>query len=595
MIVEQPAPESHPLPPAPTTRVSRLQLAVIGAVVVLAAGIGLVLGLTLLQGRGETSLGTSAAYVPAQAVMYMEARLDLPAGQRESLRAILERFPALDPDQVLGEALASTLDDALSSANAPFTYSNDVAPWFDGRVAVAVLDYPLNTDPAAMALPSTAALVGVRDPAAAGSFLDSLRAELDTTGLTFTSADHNGTTVWTLDNGATTPIPMTGLGFSFALADDQLLLANGSSTVETLLDVHGGTGDSLADRDELSDLAEHLPAEWSGIVTMDLEAMLASTRSQLEASNPALAEALDAYLDAVPSFVATTIGFEDDAVRFDGATTMPGGDLTPSNGQRDLAASVPGDTIFFADGANVGPGLVQAITGIRASLAAIPDSGVTDDQIAQVEAALGADLEEFVNWIGSGAMAAGMDGNQPWFGLVLDATDADAATQRLGQLRALVELAAMDPSTQVEVSREDHEGVEITSIRFFTSATAFGASDGAGSDVVVQWAVDGDRALIGVGEGFVSGALDQDAASSLQANDRYGTALGRFGGQDNAGAFFLDLTALREAVESLVPDVNAAPDYATTIRPNLVPFDYLAGVNRVEGEAVVSRFGLVFR
>jgi hypothetical protein len=591
MIVEQPVSEPQPAQPA-TSRVGRLQLAVIGAVVVLAAAIGLVLGLTVLQDRGQTSLGGSAAYVPANAAIYMEARLDLPAGQRESLRAILDRFPTLDPDAVLGEALADTLDNALASSNAPFTYSGDVAPWFDGRLAVTLLDYPLNADPAAMQLPSTAAMLGVRDAAAAATFADSIRSELGAAGSTFTSTDHGGTTIWTLAVDATFPLPMVGVGFAYALTDDQLLLANGTATVEALLDAHAGTGDSLAERDELNDLSSHLPAEWSGIVTVDLASMLESTRTQLEASSPELADALAVYLDAIPSFAATTIGFEDDVVRFDGVSTMPGGELAPSNGQRDLAASIPHDAIFFADGSNVGPGLAQAITGMRASLAALPDSERTNEQIEQVEAALGADLEDFVTWIGSGAMAAGWDGEQAWFGLVLEAADASAAAQRLGQLRALVELAAMDPSTQVDVSSETVGDVDVTSI------TVAGTSMGGAvplDRLVVQYALAGDRAVIGFGDRFVGRVLEVASGGSLVDSDRFQTAIGRFGGQDNAGAFFLDLVALREAVEEAIPDVDAMPVYATQIRPNLEPFDYLAGVTRVEGEAVVSRFGVVFR
>src|SRR5687768_6810754 len=172
MITEQVAREPEPPPMSSTNRFGRLQLAVIGAVVVLAAGIGLVLGLTILSGRGQSALGASAAYIPADAVMYMEARLDLPAGQRESLRAILERFPAVNADEVLGTALATTLDEALASGDAPFTYSGDIAPWFDGRLALSLLDYPIPTDPAStdpmsVELPSMAFLVGVRDAAAA--------------------------------------------------------------------------------------------------------------------------------------------------------------------------------------------------------------------------------------------------------------------------------------------------------------------------------------------------------------------------------------------------------------------------------------------
>jgi len=592
MITEQVVPQ-QPAQPPPTTRVGRLQLAVIGSVLVLAVGIGLVLGLTILSGRGTSALGPSAAYVPADAVMYMEARLDLPAGQRESLRAILERFPSVDPDAVLGEAVADTLDDALGDAlapGAPISYSADVAPWFDGRAAISLLDYPMSADPMSMTLPSTAALFGVRDAAAAGAFADKLRAALETTGATLISSDHAGVTVWTLEADATMPISVAGAGFAYALTDDQLLLANGRETVEALLDVHGGTGDSLAQRDELGDLSEHLPADWAGVMTLDLPAMLAETRAQLEATSPELAEALGAYLDAIPSFVITTVGFEDDVVRFDGVSTMPGGDLAPSNGRRELAAAIPADALFFADGPNVGPGLVQAITGIRATLAAAPDGGVMDQQLKQVEAVLGADLDDFVSWIGSGAMAAGWDGEQPWFGLVLEAADPEVAARRLGQLRALVELASIDPATQVEVSTGDVGGVEVTTI-----SAATDPMDGVVSisGVVVQYALDGGTAFIGFGDRFVAAALGMQPGASLADSDRFTTAVERFGGADNAGALFLDLAALRVAVEEAVPDIQPTPVYQSEISPNLAPLDYLAGVTRVEGEALVSRFGLV--
>ena len=598
MITEQVVREPAPPSPSSTNRVGRLQLAVIGAVVILAAGIGLVLGLTILAGRGQSALGASAAYVPADAVMYMEARLDLPAGQRESLRAILERFPAVNADDVLGAALATTLDDALASSNAPFTYSGDIAPWFDGRLALSVLDLPIPTDPAttdptAVELPSMAFLVGVRDATAAGAFADTLRAELLEMGTSFVSSDYQGTTIWTLDlDTTTTPVPMAGVGFAYALTADQLVLANGHETVERLLDVHGGSGDSLDDRSELTDLAGHLPAEWAGIVAIDIGTVLAQTRAQLEATSPELADALSGYLDSVPTFAVQTVGFEADAVRLDGVTTMPGGDLAPSNSQRQLAASVPSDAIFFADGGNVGSGLAQAITGVRSALLAAPGGEDINIQLEQAEAALGADFEDFVSWIGSGAMAGGWDGEEAWFGLVLEAADADAATRKLAQLRALVQLAAMDPSMQVTVSTETVDGVEVTSI----SAAPQALQGGGGmpvSGLVVQYALDGDTAIIGIGDRFVGRVLQLAPGASLAETDRFRDAVDRFGGADNAGAFFLDLTALREAAESAIPDMGGMPGYETEVRANLLPLDYLVGVTRVEDDAVISRFGLV--
>ncbi|HYN63684.1 MAG TPA: DUF3352 domain-containing protein, partial [Candidatus Limnocylindrales bacterium] len=579
----------------PASAHRRWRIAVIGAVTVLAAGIGLVLGLTVLPGRGSSPLGTSASYVPAQAVMYMEARLDLPAGQRGSLRIILERFPGIDADDLLTDALADTLDDALAGSNLPIDYSGDIAPWFDGRVAVALLDYPLSMDPTTtMELPSAAALVGVRDAAAAGAFTDRLRQELEAQafGATFTSSEHSGVTIWTLEADAGTVGLSSNQELAFALTGDQLLLANGQDTIETLLDVHAGSA-SLAQRDELRDVSVHLPAEWVGVATIDVAAMLDQVRTGLESADPALRELMDVYLDAVPGFAVSTIGFQDDAVRIDGVSTLPSGDVAPSNSRRELAASVPGDAIFFADGANVGPGLTQSITALRAALAASEGSESALEGLRQAEAALGADLEEFVSWIGSGAMAAGWDGEQPYGGLVLEAADPAAAAQRLGQLRALVELAAMDPSTQVEVSTADVNGVEVTTIRVSTDATISGSLPV--SKVVVQYALDGETAVIGFGDRFVGRALAIEAGQSLADTDRYAVAIDRFGGDDNAGAFFLDLVALREALETAVGDLDTSGVYEAQIKPNVEPLDYFAGVTRVEGAALISRYGLVLR
>jgi hypothetical protein len=586
MISEQVRPEQGA--PEGSSVHGRWRIAVIGVVAMLAAGIGLVLGLTVLPSRGSSPLGASASYVPAGAVMYMEARLDLPASQRASLRSILERFPGIDADDVLTDALADTLDAAVASTGLSIDYSGDIAPWFDGRVAVAVLDYPLNMDSnAPMDLPSAAALVGVRDPSAAGAFVDELKEKFSATGATLSPTEHGGATIWTLD----VSLP-AGQGFAYSLTDDQLLLANSKATLETLIDVHAG-GASLAERDEMQDLSSHLPAEWVGIATVDVAAMLDQMRSGLESADPALRELVDVYLDAVPSFAVSTIGFEDDAVRIDGVSTMPGGDHAPSNGQRDLAASVPGDTIFFIDGPNVGAGLTQSITGFRAALAAGSGSDSGLEALRQAQAALGADLEDFVSWIGSGAMAAGWDGEQPYAGLVLEATDPAAAARRLGQLRALVDLAGMDPSTQIEVSTETVEGVEVTTI-----SVAADALNGGGMQidkVVVQYALDGETALIGFGDRFVGRALAMGDGQSLADADRYSEAIERFGGHDNAGAFFLDLFALREALETQFGALDTTGTYEAQIKPNVEPLDFFAGVTRVEGNAVVARYGLVLR
>jgi hypothetical protein len=190
-------------------------------------------------------------------------------------------------------------------------------------------------------------------------------------------------------------------------------------------------------------------------------------------------------------------------------------------------------------------------------------------------------------------VAAGWDGEQPYVGLVLEVTDADAADERLRQLQSLLSLATMDPASEVEVTTETVAGVEVTSIRFTTMTPTFG-SDAGEKEAVIQYAMDGEHLFIGVGDRFVSRALQLAPGESLADNPRYTEAIGRFGGANNAGGFFLDLATLRETVEAEAGEM-LPPEYASEVQPYLQPLDLLAGVTRVEGDAVVTRYGLVLR
>jgi hypothetical protein len=587
MITDQVVPQEGV--PQPAGHASRWQLAVIGAVVALAVGIGLVLGFTVLSPRAA-ALSTAAGYVPAGAAMYMEAHLDPSENQRAALRAILERFPAVDPDDILTDALADTLDQAESAFGLPVTYSEDIAPWFDGTVAVSLLDYPLTMDASSMALPQTAAMFGVKDSDAAATFGDTLRAALTDTGATFSQAEHAGTTIWSLDVAEMqSSVPVEGVGFAFAVTGDEVLMANGQGVVQAMLDAHDGSS-SLATKAELGRLAARLPADWVGLMAVNTQSMFAGMRAQLADQQPELAELVDSYLENVPDLSVATFRFADDALLFDGSSDVPTGPLAPENGQRSLAAAVPGDAILFADGSRVGSGLSQAISTMRAAIALQEGGDEITAQIEQAEAAIGADLEDFVSWIGGGALAAGWDGEQPYGGLVLEAADPDAASTRLGQLKALIELAAQESGQSITVETVDIAGVEVTRIVMAGSGDDFMPTPG----FEVQYATNGETVLIGIGDQFVRRSLEMAAGASLADSERFGAALGRFGGTDNAGTFFLDLATLRQTVEEEL-GLAQDPMYASQIQPNLVPFDYLAMVTRVEGDAAVSRGGLVLR
>ena len=586
MISEQVVPTQGV--PQPGRQMSRWQLAVIGAVVALAVVIGVVLGLTVLSGR-TIALGSSAAYLPADTVMYGEARLDLSAGQSSALRSILQRFPAADADVGLLQAIGDAVDQGLAQSGSSLTYADDVAPWFDGRVAFAVLDYPLASlaaDPTQ--LPNVALLFGVKDGAAASAFSDQLRELGGQSGSALTATQHAGVTIWGTDADGASGM---SVGFAYAVTGDQLLVSTKRETIESLIDTHASS-DSLATRQELSQLSAHLPSEWVGFFAMDTRQMFDAVRAAAEQEDPAVTALLDQYLADVPPFVVGSLGLEADAFVLHGATRLPGGDFAPTNDRRDLAGRVPASALLFADGNRVGDGLVRLITTMRATIATQPDGDQATAMLEQAEAALGADLEDFVRWIGSGALAVGFEEGMPYGGLVLHADDVDAARQRLGQLRGLIELGAGQSGQDLTITTDSVEGVEVTTI---SAATGTGGDVGSVVPaVVVQYAIDGESVLIGFGDQFVGRSLRLGDGDSLADAARFTTAVSRFGGEDNAGVMFLDLAGARSAIEQSL-GVMLPSEYDEQIKPNVAPLDYFVNVTRVEGDVVVSRGGLVLR
>lgn len=572
----------------PGRHVGRWQLAVIGVVVALAAAIGAVLGFTVLGPRSNALEG-AASYLPANTVVYAEARLDLSPAQAGSLHAILERFPAADADLMPLDAIGSAIDEGLSSSSSAITYADDVAPWFDGRVGLGLLDYPL----AAMTtgettVPKMAALFGVKDPAAAQAFADTLRHEAESSGATLESTEHAGVTIWAAGGTGPTAAPPG----AFAMTADQVLVGESVATVEALIDTHAGS-ESLASRAELQQLAGHLPADWAGFFAVDTRQMAQQMRDAVGASDPAIAAALEPYLASIPAMGVGALTLQGDAFAFDAATGLPGGDLTPQNGQRALAAQVPADALFFSDGGHVGSGLAQLITTMRASIGAGPGGEDAKRMLQQAEAALGADLEEFVRWIDDGAITVGWGAGAPYAGLVLQADNVETATTRINQLRALLDLAAGQAGQQIKVSTDTVAGVEVTTIDFSAALGTGGVLPNM-PQAKIQYAIRDDTVLIGIGGDFINRTLNLADGDSLADAQRFTVAVARFGGPDNAGVTFLDLAAVLGVVEQ-VAGPGLPPEYASRIQPNLEPLDYLATVTRVDGDVVVSRGGLVLR
>lgn len=551
-------------------------------VVVLAVAIGLVAGMSLIN-RGGAGSG-AASYVPADAAAYYELRLDLPGDQRPALRSFLGHFPLLQADKFLTDAVDQQLDQLSAAGPSGYRYSTDIKPWFDGRLGFALVKYPSLTA-GTTTVPDLLVLVAVKDAAAAGTLNDRVRADLTKAGVTITSTSHAGVTIWAAKAGSTETTPGTPQEFAWAITADELVGGTSVDLVSQALDSHSGATPSLASRSEYSAGLARLPADRVLTLSIDLKTMFSQLQKDFASAQPSAAAILPQVAAQAPTFAVLGARFENDRFVMDSSGTLS--QAAPANTDRGLAAMAPADAIYFSDAGNVGAGLASSVTYLKGVIAASSSSSA--QQLDQVESALGGDLGSFVSWMGDTAIVAGDTDSTPWVGLISKPTDAATARSKLVQLQAILQLASKTGGPRVDVSTSNHNGTQITTIQF---------EDSSGSTPVwassVQYAVTDQRVVIGTGASFVARVLDMQSSGSLAANARFNAAIDSVGGSPNTGDMWLDLTALRTALEPLVP-ADSRTMYETSVKPWVAPFDYLVSVNKSDGQQLNARVAIVVK
>lgn len=561
------------------------RVAVIAAVSILAIGIGITLGGALLT-RQTSGLGGATAYVPASAPFYLELRLQPSAEQDAALRDLLGRFPpieSVDLDAPLYGQLGPALDDVLVEEGAGVSWSADVEPWFDGHVGVAVLDVPL----AAMSganpeeVPPMLLLLGVTDAAAAEASVQRILTESGAP--TFSQREHEGVTIYeATDEGA------------WAVTVDQLLVAPSGDDVAAALDANASGATTLAEAAEITRLSSGLPSDWLAFAFYDFTDLMTAALDEAAAASPAMADAFGSLFADQLMRGAMAVTAAGDRLSFDGRSDAPQGDFAAENAVRGLAGEVPADALYFSEAGNIGRTFGAVIGPMKESMSSVPEAA---EQIDTLEAALGAELEELVSWIGDGAMAIGYDGTEAYAGLVLVPLDRDAAERRLDQLASFAALAGSDPSSGVSVEESEIAGVPVTTIRWESPDAMSDPMLAAPTAVSVQYAVTDDRVFVGLGESFVARTLELEAADALAAVPRYGDAIEELGGTSNAGVTWIDLAGVRDALEvamgPMLGMIDPSSSYEAEVRPWLLPLDRFVAVSRIEDGVLVQRSALL--
>lgn len=564
--------ELHAVSPRPR---SGWATAAMAAVVALTLGIGGVVGAFLVNGRGA-GMGTLAAFAPADAAMYSEVDLTLPGAQRANLAALLDHWSAVDPDLLLGDQFAGFVD-GLVDTSVPFTYTDDLAPWLSGQFAIVLRSWPASpSDPMAITVPEAALVIGSRDDAAATVLADRMRdAAADEGGLTFTSTEHGGVTIWSTDDASG---GMVGNAeFAYAVTDGAVVIATGADEVGRALDTRSSDA-TLAANAEIGRLVAALPSERVAMTVIDTRAAMDGMLADLGDASPALAESLGAYVAGIPDHAVASLSFEADRAVITNVTELGDGPFAMRSLSSAMAERIPAEALFYAAMPDIGQSIGSGIDLFLAGLAADPFAGpMAQEWIDGFESKTGVAVGDLFSWADDAAAYVAWDGNQPSGGLIALTNDAAAARS---QVDALVEALVGEAGSQVTVETDSIGDAEVTRLV------------GGGGMPPVEIAIGRESVSITFGEGVAANLAELEAPGSLAGVDRFTDAIGSVGGDATSAAAWIDLAGIVDAIAASMPEQSTM---SMMVLGNLEPLDFIVGASHEEDGLTVSRTDIVVR
>ncbi len=532
----------------------------LGAVAV-AVGV-LAAGAFLLTGQAPTS--RLAGWAPVGATAYGEVRLDLPGDQRARLGEFLAHFPGFADQAILDDKIDEALDRIVSGATeGRQDFTNDIKPWFDGQLALAV-------EARSVAVGSAhehgqgLALVAITDRAAARAWFEGIAAEA-------------GMTLWVEQHG-TTDLLVDPDGKAAVAFADGVMLAGDRDSVTAALDTGGRSG--LPESPTFAAARAAMPGDRLAFGFVDVDGAMAALESAAPVEMFALP--LDGTMrELLPDWMAMGLRVEDDAMVVEAAWPhVERAGFPTTNRVGALAAHVPASTILLTDARSVGEMLAAAIERARQD----PEAAAGLAEIEQAAALLGG-LDALVGWIGDAGLVVTSDGTDIGGGLVVVPADAAGAQRIATQLGSF--LALFGAESGLEVRTEQHAGATITIVDLGDLGSLLGGAIGGGgldgmpvapvdeaTSIEIAWTVTDDVVVLALGPDFVRSVLDVSPGTSLADDPRYRALLDAVG-RENAGSMFVDLGAARVLVERLIATEGgtAATEYERDVKPYVEAFD----------------------
>jgi hypothetical protein len=558
----------------------RWSVASVATAALVVSGSGLVV--FAQSGTGESQ---GPLFAPADAAAYVEARLDMPAGQDAAMAELMTAFPGFaDPGSfdMKKNELFAMLGDQLGVIMPEGDLIGDV---FTGEIGIAMGDLEsamMGEDP------SLIAGMAMADAEAAASLMEAIVVEGP---LTLSESTYNGVTIVTDDSSSP---PM-----SLAMHGDWMLMGTGPDAVADSIDVLDGTAPSLAEDPDFTAAWSRLPSARLGGAWMDFTSFtsLIDLAAMMAEGEVGMALPTQDIAAMLPQDMTASLAAENDRLTLE--VLMTPGEQTPglAVGQSELAMAFPGDTQVYFEARELGAIVEDSLNAVTEMMAAMPaEEGVEGmseidmllSEDSPVAAMLGVPLPEFLDFVGDAGVGAGLSSDGLWLGIAAEIDDDAVGQERVTSLMTILRLATSQMAEDgISMETNDVGGVEVTTINLPIDSMVAEAGVPLTMGDSIDVAIFEDTLLMGMGD-FVESAILSDGTDSLGDNAGYLDALGE--DTVNSGVTYMNISSLLTALDPLLSMM--APEW-TQIAPYATGVDRMIMVGTADDEVAGMRMTVI--
>jgi hypothetical protein len=458
---------------------------------VVAVAIAVVIG--ALTFFGKPSSPEAFGYIPGDAAVVMELRMDLPGDQLQNAGNLLAHFPGFQDQSTLPTKIDEALKRLLQNAGSSVDYDKIVKPLVTNPMVLSVHTFDgLATTDEAQDVVLVATINGAFDCTTASS------------GASLTSEQYNGTQIW-----------LSASSKSACAVDGRFLLIGDEPGVKSALDTHkAASGIDKSARYQ----AARAQLGLDRLATLYVDG--ASLAKALPTTNPNPAVDLAAVL---PEWVMAGLRAESDALVLDMITAppvnpaaLPSQATYPPVHPVAFTAFAPADTLAFAES----QGFSTSMHNVFQQLSADPQMAEALKQLDQFGG-----MDGLVGWVDEAGFVVFRNGDSPAGAILLGAADAATASAKVTALETLLGLGAL--GGDIDVSSSTIEGIKVTTVHIPDAGALSGVPSGTPVPLDLSIAAKDKVVIVGVGTGAMEKVLGVKPGATLAEDAAFKRAIAR--------------------------------------------------------------------